>query len=146
MKTPNRTTAEAGHINHPHTQRAFGKVKKFVAAYGALSVAVLIVVVILSVTGREVTSFMWGRTGGMFASAVVTYWLTVLASRGARWAYVRVRIISVIVPIAIIAIDGIPGALPPWFVAMQIAGALTLVPAAFIVNRSELRAAFPKAR
>lgn len=92
--------------------------KKPVAAYGALSVAVLIVVVIISVMGREVTSFMWGRTGGMFASAVVTYWLTVLASRGARGAYVRVRIISVIVPIAIIAIDGIPGALPPWFVAM----------------------------
>ncbi|WP_326824993.1 hypothetical protein [Streptosporangium sp. NBC_01756] len=146
METPNRTTAAAGHVNHPHTQQAFGRVKKLVAAYGALSVAVLIVVVILSVMGREVTSFMWGRTGGMFASAVVTYWLTVLASRGARGAYVRVRIISVIVPIAIIAIDSIPGALPPWFVAMQIAGALTLVPAAFIVNRSELRAAFPKSR
>ncbi|MBT2224365.1 hypothetical protein [Nonomuraea sp. NEAU-A123] len=103
-------------------------------------------VVILSVTGREVTSFMWGRTGGIFASGVVTYWLAVLASRGAGWAYVRVRIISVIVPIAIIAIDSIPGALPPWFIAMQVAGALTLVPAAFIVNRSELSAAFPKAR
>ncbi|MEV4250118.1 hypothetical protein AB0J63_42785 [Streptosporangium canum] len=146
METPNRTTAAAGHVNHPYTQQAFGRVKQLVAAYGALSVAVLIVVVILSVTGREVTSFMWGRTGGMFVSAVVTYWLTALASRGARWAYVRVRIISVIVPIAIIAIDSIPGALPPWFVAMQIAGALTLVPAAFIVNRSELRAAFPKSR
>ncbi|MEU7859579.1 hypothetical protein [Nonomuraea sp. NPDC049141] len=145
METPNRTTAEVGHVNHPHTQQAFGKVKRFVAAYGALSVAVLIVVVVLSVLGREVTSFMWGRTGGMFASAVVTYWLTVLASRGAQWAYVRVRIISVIVPIAIVAIDGIPGALPLWFVAMQVAGALALVPAAFIVNRSELRAAFPKA-
>ncbi|WP_336206945.1 hypothetical protein [Nonomuraea sp. LPB2021202275-12-8] len=43
--------------------------KEFVVAYGALSAAVLIVVVILSVTGREVTAFMWGRTGGMFASA-----------------------------------------------------------------------------
>ncbi|MFD1542403.1 hypothetical protein [Nonomuraea guangzhouensis] len=146
METPDRTTAEAGYVNHPHTQQAFGKVKRFVAVYGAFSVAVLIVIVILSVTGREVTSFMWGRTGGMFASAVVTYWLAVLASRGARWAYVRVRIISVIVPIAIIAIDGIPGALPLWFVALQVAGALALVPAAFIVNRSELRAAFPKAR
>jgi hypothetical protein len=146
METTSHTTAEAAHLNHPHTQRAFGKVKILVAAYGALSLAVLIVVVILSVKGSEVTSFMWGRTGGMFASAVVTYWLTVLASRGARWAYVRVRIISVIVPIAIIAIDSIPGALPPWFVVMQIAGALTLFPAAFIVNRSELRAAFPKSR
>ncbi|WAL66194.1 hypothetical protein ORV05_36060 [Amycolatopsis cynarae] len=124
--------------------RGLAKVKRFVAVYGAVSVAVLVVVVILSVKGSEVTSFMWGRTGGMLASAAVTYWLTVLASRGARWAYVRVRIISVVVPIAIIAIDSVPGALPPWFVAMQIAGALTLVPAAFAVNRSDLRAAFSK--
>jgi len=128
------------------TQQAFGKVKKLVTAYGALSVAVLAVVVVLSVEGREVTSFMWGRTAGMFASAAVTYWLTVLAARGARWAYVRVRIICVLVPIAIIAIDSIPGALPLWFVATQVAGALPLVPAAFIVNRSGLRAAFPRSR
>ncbi|WP_186382476.1 hypothetical protein [Amycolatopsis rhizosphaerae] len=124
--------------------RGLAKVKRFVAVYGAMSVAVLVVVVVLSVRGSEVTSFMWGRTGGMLAGAAVTYWLTVLASRGARWAYVRVRIISVVVPIAVIAIDSVPGALPVWFVAMQIAGALTLVPAAFAVNRSDLRAAFAK--
>jgi hypothetical protein len=146
MATRNRTTAEAGHVNRPSTQRAFDNVKKFVAAYGAFSVAVLVVVVVLSVMGREVTSFMWGRTGGMFASAVVTYWLTVVASRGARWAYIRVRVIAVVVPIAIVAIDCVPGALPPWFAALQIAGALALAPSAFIVSRPELRAAFPKAR
>ncbi|GLY70677.1 hypothetical protein [Amycolatopsis taiwanensis] len=138
------TTNRAAAVHRPHAQQAFGKVTKSVAAYGAFSVAVLIVVVILSLTGREVTSFMWGRTGGMFASAAVTCWLTVLAARGARSAYLRVRIIVVVAPIAIIAIDSIPGALPPWFVVMQIAGALALVPAAFIVNRSEVRAAFPK--
>ncbi|OMI33321.1 hypothetical protein [Streptomyces sparsogenes] len=115
-------------------------------AYGSFSVAVLAVVVVRSVMGREVTSFMWGRAGGMFASAVVAYWLTVVASRGARWAYIRVRVIAVVVPIAIVAIDSIPGALPLWFVVPQIAGALALAPAAFIVNRPELRAAFPKAR
>ncbi|RSM91606.1 hypothetical protein DMH04_01070 [Kibdelosporangium aridum] len=121
---------------------AFSKVKKFVAAYGALSVVGLIVVVILSAEGREVTSFMWGRTGGMFASAVVAYWLTVVAAKGARWAYVRVRIICVVVPIAIVAIDSIPGALPPWMIVIQVAGALALVPAAILVNRSDLRVSF----
>ena len=133
-------------LNRPNGFEAIGKAKNYVAAYGALSVAVLVVVVALSVSGREVTSFMWGRTGGMFASAVVTYWLTVLAARGARWAYVRVRVISVVVPVAVIAVVSIPGALPPWFVGMQIAGALALAPAAFVANRSGLRAAFAKQR
>ncbi|WP_433250667.1 hypothetical protein ACQPYK_04565 [Streptosporangium sp. CA-135522] len=72
METPNRTTTEAGHVNHPHTRQAFGRVKKFVAAYGALSVAVLIVVVILSVRGREVTAFMWGRTARRIPHVTLT--------------------------------------------------------------------------
>ncbi|WP_158883362.1 hypothetical protein [Amycolatopsis anabasis] len=142
MATTNHTTA----TRHDHPRTRLGKVQKFVLAYGALAVVVLIAVVLLSIAGKEVTSFMWGRTGGVLASAVATYWLTVLAARGSRSAFLRVRVISVVVPIAIIAIDLIPGALPPWFIALQIAGALTLAPAAFIVNGSGLRAAFPKPR
>jgi hypothetical protein len=57
-----------------------------------------------------------------------------------------VRVICVAVPIAIAAIDSLSGALPLWFITMQIAGAISLVPAAFIVSRSELRAAFPRSR
>ncbi|KPC62258.1 hypothetical protein [Streptomyces chattanoogensis] len=144
METIDHTTAAAGHLHQPHTQRAFGAVKKCVAGYGALGVAVLLVDVILSVKGHKVSSFMWGRTGGVLASAVVAYWLTGLAARGSRSAYLRVRIMSVVAPLAIVAIDSIPGALPPWFVAMQIAGALVLAPAAFLTNGSGLRAAFPK--
>ncbi|MGW0523766.1 hypothetical protein [Crossiella sp. NPDC003009] len=119
-------------------------VKKLVAVYGAISVAVLAVVIILSATGGAVSSFMWGRAGGMVASAVVTYWLAEHAARGARWAYLRVRIICVVVPIAVIAMDSVPGALPVWFAGTQIAGALALIPAAVLVNRAGLRAAFPK--
>ncbi|MEU8782433.1 hypothetical protein [Streptomyces sp. NPDC048637] len=146
METAGHTMAEAARLNHPPTQRAFGKVKFLVAAYGALSAAVLGTVVILAATAHPVTSFMWGRSAGVLASAAVTYWLTVRAARGARWAYLRMRLISVTVPIAIIAIDMIPGALPPWFVAMQVACALTIGATAFLVNGSGLRAAFLRSR
>ncbi|MCP2260959.1 hypothetical protein LX15_004679 [Streptoalloteichus tenebrarius] len=139
------TTAEASRVNHPTTQNALGKVKKLVAIYTVFAVAVLGVAVILSVMGQEVSSFMWGRAGGMFASAVVAYWLTGLAARGSRAAYIRMRIIAVVVPIAVIAIDSIPGALPIWFVVMQIVGAVALIPAAFILNGAGPRAAFRKA-
>ncbi|MEU0569769.1 hypothetical protein ABZ297_30930 [Nonomuraea sp. NPDC005983] len=146
METTTHTTAEAAPLDHPRTRRAFGKVKILVAAYGALSAAVLITVAILAINDQTVTSFMWGRSAGVLASAAVTYWLTVLASRGARWAYLRVRIISIIMPPAIIAIDLIPGILPAWFVMMQAACALAIAAAAFIVNGSRLRAAFPRSR
>lgn len=127
------------------TLDALGNVKRLVTLYGAFSVAVLIGVGGLAITGHEVTSFMWGRAGGMFASAAAAYWLTGLAARGSRPAYLRVCVISIVVPLAVIAIDTAgAGALPSWFVALQIAGALALLPSAYLVNQPELRAAFPK--
>ncbi|WNV86871.1 hypothetical protein [Umezawaea sp. Da 62-37] len=129
----------------PDTRQAFGTVKLLVAAYGAVSAAVFTAVVVLSITGHAVTSFMWGRASGVLASAAVTYWLVTLAARGSRSAYVRVRIISVVVPIAIIVIDLVADGLPTWFVVVQVACALAVGATAFIVNGSRLRGAFPKA-
>ncbi|MCB5909797.1 hypothetical protein [Streptomyces pinistramenti] len=53
----------------------------------------------------DVTSFIRGRSAGVLASAAVTYRLTVLASRGTCWAFQRVRIIPVVMPPAIVAVD-----------------------------------------
>ncbi|WP_156096581.1 hypothetical protein [Amycolatopsis jejuensis] len=123
---------------------SLNKVKMLALVYGGFSAVVLGAVVAESIAGYEVSGFMWGRAGGMFASAVVAYWLTGLAARGSRGAFIRLRIISVVVPIAVVAIDcSVPGALPLWFVVLQVAGAVALVPAAFIVNR--MRAAFAPA-
>ncbi|MFI6469669.1 hypothetical protein ACIBL5_05295 [Streptomyces sp. NPDC050516] len=142
METTARTTPAT---THQRTQLAFHKAKLIVAAYGALSSVVLLTVVIRALTGHTVSSFMWGRSGGVLASAAVTYWLTGVAAQGKRWAYVRVRVVSVVVPIAIVAVDVI-GGLPGWFVAMQVVCALTIGATAFVVNGSEVRAAFPKER
>ncbi|SHG86229.1 hypothetical protein [Streptoalloteichus hindustanus] len=144
METANSTAA--AHVNHSHIQQAFDRAKKFIGVYGVFSALVLVLVILFSVMGRDVTSFMWGRAGGVLASALISYWLAGRAARGARSAYLRVRIISVVAPIAIIAIDSIPGALPPWFAVMQIGGAIALLPATFIINRPDIRAAFPKSR
>ncbi|WP_030678607.1 hypothetical protein [Streptomyces rimosus] len=146
MNTAIPATAESAPAGQSPAQRAFRTAKMCVGVYGALSAAVLLTVVVLAATGHEVTSFMWGRSAGVLASAAVTYWLTVLAARGARWAYLRVRVISVVMPVVIVAIDLIPGALPAWFIAMQAVCALAIGATAFIVNGSELRAAFPKGR
>ncbi|MEW9531274.1 hypothetical protein [Microbispora sp. NPDC049125] len=140
------TMAEAAHLNHPDTQRAFGKVRTLTVAYGAIGAAVLVTVVVLASTGHTMTGFVWSRAAGLFASAAVTYWMTALASKGRRWAYLRLRIISIAVPVALIAMDMIPGILPVWFVVMQAGAALVIAAAAFVVNGSRLRAAFPESR
>ncbi|MEE4419308.1 hypothetical protein [Streptomyces bugieae] len=144
MGTTGHLTAATAHLHPPRTRRAFGTAKKLVAAYGALSAAVLITVAVLALTGHQVTSFMWGRSGGVLASAAVIYWMTVLAARGTRWAYLRVRILSVLMPIVIVGIDMIPGVCPLWFALIQAVSAVPLAAAAFLSNGSQLRAAFPK--
>ncbi|MFI0904197.1 hypothetical protein ACH4TE_11680 [Streptomyces sioyaensis] len=146
METNTHTTAGAGRLDPPRTRQAFGTVRTLVAAYGALSVAVLATVAVLALNEQAVTSFMWGRSAGVFASAAVTYWLTARAARGARWAYLRVRIISCVMPPAIIAIDVLPGTLPTWFILLQATCALAIGAAAFPLNGSRLRAAFVKKR
>ncbi|MEU5241516.1 hypothetical protein ACH4UR_20020 [Streptomyces lydicus] len=138
------TTAGAARLHHPATRRTFRKVKILAAAYAALSAAVLLTVAVLASTGHTVTSFMWGRSGGILASAAVVCWMTVLASRGARWAYLRVRVLSVVMPIAIVTVDLIPGVCPLWFALAQATCALPLAAAAFLSNGAELRATFPK--
>ncbi|MCT9090247.1 hypothetical protein N4G70_15410 [Streptomyces sp. ASQP_92] len=143
MDTTSRT---APHPLRDDAEQAFTTTKLIIKAYGTLSAAVLIAVVVRAFTGHTVTSFMWGRSAAVLASAAVIYWLTALAARGKRWAYVRVRIVSFVVPVAIVAVDVIPGTLPVWFIGLQAICALTLAATAFVVNGSGPRAAFPKTR
>ncbi|MEU9498942.1 hypothetical protein [Streptomyces sp. NPDC048196] len=84
LGTTGRPSAAPDHLHPPRTRRDFGTVKKLVAAYGALSSVVLITVAVRAMTGHPVTSFLWGRSGGVLASAAVIYWMTVLAARGTR--------------------------------------------------------------
>ncbi|MEV6969282.1 hypothetical protein AB0M47_29645 [Hamadaea sp. NPDC051192] len=118
--------------------------RTLVLVYGLLGTAVLGLVAALSANGYAVTGFMWGRSAGVLASAIVTYVFSGFASRGARWAYLRMRIISVVVPPAIVAVDVFLGELPGWFIALQAICALALAAAAVPINGSRLRSAFAR--
>lgn len=123
---------------------AFQRAKGFVVLYGLLGAIVLATVVVRAATGHVVPGFLWGRSCAVFATSVVAFWFLTLAARGARWAYLRIRVISVVMPIAIVGVDLIPGLCPGWFAVMQAVCALAIVPVAFIVNSSRVRAAFAR--
>ncbi|MET7447577.1 MULTISPECIES: hypothetical protein [unclassified Streptomyces] len=50
----------------------------------------------------------------------------------------------VIMPIAIIGVDLIPGVCPPWYAVMQVVCMLPVIRVAFVIRGSALRDAFPK--
>jgi hypothetical protein len=126
------------------TQEAFESVKKCVKLFGMVSGIVLATTAVVAVLGGEVTAFMWIRGGIMLAMAPVILRLVDRAAQGSRSSFERVRILSTVLPIAIIVVDLIPGLCPGWYAAMQALGALGLLGAAVITRRAPLRAAFTK--
>jgi hypothetical protein len=123
---------------------AFNRAKGFVILYGLLGAVVVATVVDRAASHHVVPGFLWGRSCAVFVTSIVAYWLLTRAARGARWAYVRIRIISIVMPLAIVGVDLIPGLCPGWFAAMQAVCALAILPVAFVVNGPTVRAGFAR--
>jgi len=131
----------------PQVTRALRATKIIFGVYAAIGLLQLLINLVLAVSGhgRSVSSFMWGRSAGVLISGWVFILLTVLAGRGVRSAYQRVRIISIVLPIIIVVLVLVPaisGGVPLWFKAAQIAAAVCVAIVAFVVNTGPVRHAF----
>ncbi|MFC8797628.1 hypothetical protein ACFT2C_07825 [Promicromonospora sp. NPDC057138] len=129
-------------LGEAQVRRAFTATKALVVTYGVLSAAVLGTVALVAAFGHATCTFEWIRSSIILASAVLIYWLAAAAARGSRSAYERVRAISIIVPVAIVVVDLIPGVAPLWFTLEQTACALALGAAAGVLRGRRVRAAF----
>jgi hypothetical protein len=118
---------------------AFGKGIK---VYGALSIVALAAVIVAASTGHTVNTFMWVRAVLLPVVAVPVYRMAVSASSGSHRAFDRLRTIAVVMPMAIIGVDLIPGVCPPWYAAMQTACMLPVLHTALTLHRPATRAAF----
>ncbi|MFH8491180.1 hypothetical protein [Streptomyces longisporoflavus] len=144
METNEHTTIETALPDISGAREAFGKAENSIRVYGALSALALLAVVAVASSGHTVNTFMWVRTALLPAVAVLIHRLTVSASRGSRRAFERVSALTVIMPIAIIGVDLIPGVCPPWYAVMQTVCMLPVLRIAFLTRGSALRAAFAK--
>lgn len=144
MESNIHTPPTAAHHDHPRTRRAFGTAKSGIKVFGALGAVALLVVVVVSSSGHTVNTFMWVRAVLLPVVAVLIHRMTVSASRGSRRAFERVSALTVIMPIAIIGVDLVPGVCPSWYAVMQVVCMLPVIHVAFLVRGSALRAAFPK--
>ncbi|MFE7108232.1 hypothetical protein ACFU98_23745 [Streptomyces sp. NPDC057575] len=89
-------------------------------------------------------TFMWVRAVLLPLIAVLVHRLAVAAPRGSRRAFERMSAVAVILPIAIISVDLIPGVCPPWYAVTQAVCMLPVIRVVFITRGSALRAVFPK--
>ncbi|MGA4849142.1 hypothetical protein ACOBQB_23855 [Streptomyces sp. G5(2025)] len=130
---------------HP-AHEDFGTTKSSVTVYGVLSVAALVAVVVVAVNGLPVNTFMWVRAALLPVVSVLLHRLAVSASQGSRRAFERLRTLAVIMPVAIIGVDLVPGVCPPWYAVTQTLCMLPVIRVAYLTRSTPLRTAFPKGK
>jgi hypothetical protein len=115
-------------------------VVKLVAAFLVISVSTLVAVVAMRHHPALVTPGVWIRTPLVAASAAVLLWLAVRAERGHAGSFRRLRIISMVVLAAIIAVVAWPGAFPAWLRIEQAVCGLFMLSVVIRTNLPRVRA------
>lgn len=106
------------------------KTKQYFKEFAALSIFALGGVIAMASTGHTINTFMWVRGFVLPAVAILLYVLTV------RGQLDRVRTLTLIMPIAIIGVDLIPGVCPLWYTIAQSICMLPVIAAAVVLRRS----------
>lgn len=119
------------------TQRrvAFELVYKYTWIYLVCNASALATVVLVAYLGLTPSAFMWVRAIVLVAAAPVLLWMTKRAGEDSDGMIGKLRTVSTVLPIAVIAIDFIPGIAPTWYAVMQSLGAVALIPGAVISRR-----------
>ncbi|RFU43256.1 hypothetical protein DZF91_02070 [Actinomadura logoneensis] len=136
--TANDTTSATEGGGETRVPEGFATVKKYVVLYGAVNAITLGTVAVMASTGHEASSFMWIRGVVLLVAAPVLYRMVVRAAQGSAKAFERVRTVSTVLPVAIVAVDLVPGLCPPWYAVLQGLSALALVGVA-VLTRTRAR-------
>ncbi|MFI5615301.1 hypothetical protein [Amycolatopsis sp. NPDC051903] len=131
-------------LNHPRSLSAFRTTRLLVLAYLTLSVLTVGAVVLLRNNHTMVTDAVWVRTVIVVASALLTLTFTLRASKGSRRAYLRLRLVTGVMLVALVVIAALPGAFPVWLRVEQGVCALLLLGVVLTVNGRHLRSLFAR--
>lgn len=129
-------------LNHQRSQAMFQRVKLLIGGYLGISVLTLVAVVLLRDNTDIVTPAVWVRGTIVVASALLTTLFTVQMARGSRGGYLRLRLVSAIMLVAIAVIIALPGTFPLWMKIEQGVCGLLLLAVVVIVNGKHLRSTF----
>jgi hypothetical protein len=137
--TTSLASTKSDHVRNRGTLRA---VTTLVGTYLGISVLTLIAIILLRANPAIVNTAVWIRGSLVVASAALMFVFAVRAASGAPRAFLRVRLISAIMLVAIVVIIALPGTFPLWLRLEQaVCGALLLV-VVLLVNGRRMRAHF----
>jgi hypothetical protein len=120
----------------------FRPVKALVACYVGLGVLGFGAAVLLRDHPQLVNTAVWVRSSIVLATGAVMYVFAERAARGDRSAFRRLRVVSIVVPLAIVAIIALPDPFPVWMKVQQGLCGIDVAVVAVVVNRGSVRRSF----
>ncbi|MEU8998648.1 hypothetical protein AB0C95_28110 [Streptomyces caniferus] len=141
-----RRTHPAGGVDdalrHPRTQQALRGTTVLVGCYAGVSALTLLAVILLRHHPDMVTDAVWVRAVIVVATSLLMASFAARTARGHRRSYLRLRLASALMLVAIAVIIALPGGFPTWLKLEQgVCGAL-LLGVVMLVNGRRMRAAF----
>ena len=127
-----------------NSPKAFSLVKALLVGYLAVSVLTLAAIVLLRDDVSVVNPAVWIRGTIVAASSVLTLAFAAGAARGSRGAYRRLRVITAVMPVAIVVIIALPGTFPLWMKLEQAVCGVLLLGVVAVVNGRVMRASFAR--
>jgi len=127
-----------------NSPKAFSLVKALLVGYLAVSVLTLAAIVLLRNDVSVVNPAVWIRGTIVAASSVLTLAFAAGAARGSRGAYRRLRVITAVMPVAIVVIIALPGTFPLWMKLEQAVCGVLLLGVVAVVNGRVMRASFAR--
>jgi hypothetical protein len=129
-------------VRHPRTHTAFRNAKLLASGYFGISVLTLLAIVALRDHASIVTSAVWVRGTIVVVSSLLTFLFTIRAARGSRRAYLRLRLLTAGMLVAIAVIIALPGTFPVWLKIEQGVCGVLLLGIVLIVNGRHVRSLF----
>jgi hypothetical protein len=129
-------------LDHPRSRAAFRSVKRLIGGYLALSVLALAAIILMRNNTAEVNDTVWVRGTIVVGSALLMTSFAARAAGGSARAYLRLRIVSAAMVMAIAVIISLPGFLPVWMRIEQGVCGLLLIGVVMVVNGRHLRSVF----
>ena len=134
----------ASPFTEPRTVETFRKIKLLLGGYLGVSALTLAGIAVMRHHTAEVNSAVWTRGTIVVASALLTFSFAVCAARGARWAFLRLRIVSLVMVVAVAAIVSLPGTFPVWMKIEQGVCGLLMLGVVRLINGRHLRSLFAR--
>ena len=136
------TRSQAKLATSPSSKSAIRTVKGLVGLYVVISVLTLVAIVLLRNHPNLVTSAVWVRATIVVITSLLMYSFVGGMGRGNPRAYLRLRLVSAIMVVAIVVIILLPGDFPTWIKIEQAVCGLILLGVVAVANGKQLRSTF----